>query len=168
MHLTAIHILKQKFRKKKSEKMAKKVILVFGSTTDNTEMLSEHVAEGLERGMASVTVKNVTEASVDELEDYDAIVFGCSTWGEGDLQDDFVDFDEAMDGMSLKGKKVAVFGPGDSEDYPDSFCKAVDILEETLKKCGAEIVAEGFKVDGEVEPVFRDAEEWGFKVARAL
>lgn len=148
--------------------MAKKVILVFGSTTDNTEMLSEHVAEGLERGMASVTVRNVTEASVDELADYDAIVFGCSTWGEGDLQDDFVDFDGAMDGMSLEGKKAAVFGPGDSEEYPDSFCKAVDIIEETLKKCGAEIVAEGFKVDGEVEPAFGDAEEWGFKVAKAL
>jgi len=27
-------------------------------------------------------------------------VFGCSTWGEGDLQDDFVDFHEAMEGIS--------------------------------------------------------------------
>jgi flavodoxin I len=148
--------------------MAAKVVLIFGSTTGNTKMLSEHVAAGLERGMAKVTVKNVTEASVDELADYDAIIFGCSTWGEGDLQDDFVDFHEAMEGVSLEGKKAAVFGPGDSEEYPDSFCMAVDILEERLRKCGAEIVAEGFKVDGEVEPAFEDAETWGFKVAKAL
>jgi len=80
--------------------MGAKVILVYGSTTGNTEMLAEHVAAGLERGLASVTVKNVTEASVDELADYDTIVFGCSTWGEGDLQDDFVDFHEAMEGIS--------------------------------------------------------------------
>lgn len=73
-----------------------KVILVFGSTTDNTEMLSEHVAAGLERGGAGVTVKNVTEASVDEL------------------------------------------------------------------------VTEGFKVDGEVEPAFDDAEAWGLKVAKSM
>ncbi len=144
------------------------VILVFGSTTGNTEMLAEHVVAGLEEGMASVTVKNVTEASVDELADNDAILFGCSTWGEGDLQDDFVDFQEAMDGVSLEGKKAAVFGPGDSEGYTDSFCAAVDMLEETLKKCGAEIVAEGFKVDGVVEPAFEDAEAWGLKVAKAL
>ena len=85
--------------------MGAKVILVYGSTTGNTEMLAEHVAAGLERGLASVTVKNVTEASVDELADYDAIVFGCSTWGEGDLQDDFVDFHEAMNGVSLEGKR---------------------------------------------------------------
>lgn len=56
----------------------------------------------------------------------------------------------------------------DSEEYPDSFCKAVDILEETLKKCGAEIVTESFKVDGDVEPAFEDAEAWGLKVAKAL
>ena len=133
-----------------------KVVLVFGSTTGNTEALSEHVAKGLERGMSSVTVKDVSEASADELADYDAIVFGCSTWGEGDLQDDFIDFQEAMDGVSLDGKKAAVFGPGDSEDYPDSFCTAVDILEKTLKSNGSEIVVESFKVDGEVEPAFKD------------
>jgi len=142
--------------------------LVYGSTTGNTEILAEHVAAGLECGLANVTVKNVTEASVDELADYDAIVFGCSTWGEGDLQDDFVDFHKAMDGISLEGKKAAVFGPGDSEEYPDSFCKKMDILEETLKKCGAEIVTESFKVDGDVEPAFEDAEAWGLKVAKAL
>ena len=145
-----------------------KVVLIYGSTTDNTEMLSEHVAAGLERGMANVTVKNVTDANVKELTDYDAIVFGCSTWGEGDLQDDFVEFYDAMDGISLDGKKAAVFGPGDKEDYPDSFCTAVDILEETLEKHGAKLVADGFKVDGAVEPAFEDAEAWGLKVAKAL
>jgi len=89
--------------------MAAKVVLIFGSTTGNTEMLAEHVAAGLERGMAKVTVKNVTEASVDELADYDAVILGCSTWGEGDLQDDFVDFHEAMEGVSLEGKKGSSF-----------------------------------------------------------
>ncbi len=73
-----------------------------------------------------------------------------------------------MDGISLEGKKAAVFGPGDSEEYPDSFCKKMDILEETPKKCGAEIVTESFKVDGDVELAFEDAEAWGLKVAKAL
>jgi len=44
-----------------------KVVLIYGSTTGNTEALSEHVAAGLERGMAEVTVKDVAKASVDEL-----------------------------------------------------------------------------------------------------
>ncbi len=144
------------------------VILIYGSTTGNTEELSGHVAVGLKQVGAEVMVKNVTEASVDELADYDAVVFGCSTWGAGELQDDFIDFYDGMDGVSLEGKKAAVFGPGDSEDYPDTFCEAVDILEEALKKCGAEIVAESLKVDGDVEPAFEESEAWGLKVAEAF
>jgi len=145
-----------------------KTILIYGSTTGNTEALSEHVAAGLKQAGADVTVKNVADAGVDELASYDAIIFGCSTWGAGELQDDFIDFHDGMDGISLEGKKAAVFGPGDSEDYPDTFCEAVDILEEALKKSGAEIVAESLKVDGDVEPAFEESEAWGLKVAEAL
>ncbi|MBC8526703.1 MAG: flavodoxin [Candidatus Cloacimonetes bacterium] len=145
-----------------------KTILIYGSTTGNTETLSEVVVEGLEQGGAEVTVKNVTEVSVNELEDYDLIVLGCSTWGEGELQDDFIDFYDEMKSVSLTGKKAAVFGPGDSEMYPDSFCEAVDMLEDKLKKSGAEIIIEGLKVDGDVEPVMEDARNWGIKVVESL
>ena len=145
-----------------------KTILIYGSTTGNTEALSEHVAAGLEQGGADVTVKDVADTGVDELASYDAIVFGCSTWGDGELQDDFIDFHADLDGASLDGKKAAVFGPGDSDDYPDTFCEAVDILEKTLRDSSAEIVAESFKIDGDVEPAFGDAEAWGLNVAKAL
>jgi len=145
-----------------------KVLLVYGSTTGNTESLAQSVETGLENGGAEVTVKNVTDTKVEELADYDVLVFGCSTWGEGELQEDFIDFHDEMSNISLQGKKVAVFGPGDSEGYPDTFCKAVDIIEETAKKCGAEIIVESLKVDGDVEPAMKDAEAWGAKIAKSL
>ncbi len=145
-----------------------KTILIYGSTTGNTEELSGRVAAGLKQGGAEVTVKDVADTGVDELASYDAIVFGCSTWGDGELQDDFIDFHADLDGVSLDGKKAAVFGPGDSDDYPDTFCDAVDLLEDALKKRGADIVAENLKIDGDVEPAFEDAEAWGTKVAGAL
>jgi len=145
-----------------------KAILIYGSTTGNTEEISEHVAEGLKEAGVDVTVENVIDASVDKLTGYDAIIFGCSTWGIGELQDDFIDFNNDMEGISLNGKKAAVFGPGDSDGYPDSFCEAVDILEETLKNRGAEIVADSFKIDGDVEPAFEDAKSWGLTIAEVL
>ena len=145
-----------------------KAILIYGSTTGNTETLAESVVEGLKKGGADVALKNVTEADVSELTDYDLIVFGCSTWGEGELQDDFIEFYDKMEGISLTGKKSAVFGPGDNEMYPDSFCKAVDVLEEILAKCGAGIIVEGLKVDGDVESAMGDAQAWGLKIAKLL
>lgn len=70
-----------------------------------------------------------------------------------------------MANIFLKGKKAAVFGPGDKKNYPDTFCKAVDILKDRLKKCGAQIVIEGFKVDGDVVTALEETEVWGEKVA---
>ena len=145
-----------------------KGILIYGSTTGNTETLSEGVVEGLKQGGVEVTAKNVTEANVNELTQYDLIVLGCSTWGEGELQDDFIDFYDEMPKISLTGKKAAVFGPGDSEVYPDTFCTAVDLLEDRLKECGAEIIVDSFKIDGDIEPAMEDAEAWGLKIVESL
>ena len=144
-------------------------IIVFGSTMGNTKRLTEGVAEGLREGGVEVTVKDVVNADVEELNEYDLIVLGCSTWGAGDLQDDFIDFYEKMTGLpSLEGKKAAVFGPGDSDMYPDTFCEAVDKIEEHLKELGADLVVESFKVDEDVEAVLNEAKEWGLKIAKSL
>jgi flavodoxin I len=144
----------------------KEAIVVYGSSMGNTEKLAEKVAEGLEIGGATVTVKDVVNADVGDLIDYDLIVLGCSTWGLGDLQDDFVDFYDALAALpSLEGKRAAVFGPGDSEMYPDTFCEAVDRIENRLRELGAELVVDNLKVDGEVEDAFAEAGEWGRKAA---
>lgn len=135
-----------------------KAILIFGSTTGNTEMLANSVEKGLKEGELEVVKKNVTDASVEELKDYDLILLGSSTWGDGELQDDFIDFYEKMKDIDLKGRKAAVFGPGDSS-Y-DQFCKAVDLLAAELKECGAQIISQPLKVDGDVEPKLADAQNW--------
>jgi flavodoxin short chain len=143
-----------------------KAILIYGSTTGNTETLAEHVSKGMQSSGVGVTVKRVEEASVREMRDYDAIVLGCSTWGDGELQDDFIPFYEAMRNIDLKTKRAAVFGPGDS-GYPQ-FCKAVELLGERLKACGADIVMEPMKIDGGVESQTAEAERWGAKVAAGV
>lgn len=145
-----------------------RIVLIYGTTSGNTEDLSESVADGLKSCGAEVIVKNATDANVNELKDYDAIVLGCPTYGNGELQDDFIDFNSALSSISLEGKKAAVFGPGDSGLYPDTFCQAVEILEDTLKKCGAKIVVDAFKVDGDVIEAIVDAEGWGSEVAGAI
>ena len=136
----------------------KKAIVVYGSTTGNTEELAGYIGRAVkESAICEVVIKIVTETDVNELNDYDLILLGSSTWGDGELQDDFIDFYEEMKGLDLKGKKAASFGTGDSSW--EQFCAAVDILEEQLKKCGAE-VSKGFKVDGEVATVKNDAVKW--------
>ena len=143
-----------------------KAILVYGSMTGNTEILSQSVQEGLKISGVDVLVKSAAETQPEELKNYDGIILGCSTWGDGELQDDFISFEENMKKIDLSGKKTACFGPGDSA-YPQ-FCKAVDILEETLKSCGAKIIIDSLKIDGEVEPKLEEAKDWGKKIGERL
>lgn len=136
-------------------------LIIYGSTTGNTEFTAETIESYLaDKGAYEVTVKNVSDTSVSELDDaYDLYLLGCSTWGEDEieLQEDFESFYEDLNGdLNLSGKKFAVFGCGDSSyEY---FCGAVDVIEERVEKLGASLVTESLRIDG--EPEENEINEW--------
>ncbi len=111
-----------------------KVGIFFGSTTGNTEAVAEMIKEKL--GEDLVDLHNVDSASIDDVANYDNLIFGTSTWGLGDLQDDFQEFVEELADADLSGKVVALFGLGDSASYPDTFCDGIGEIYETInEKC---------------------------------
>jgi flavodoxin short chain len=143
-----------------------KTIIVYGSTTGNTLTVAERIEETLKKYNGNVELVEVTDVQPSDLASYDLILLGCSTWGDGELQDDFIPFEDSMAEISLKEKKAACFGPGES-DYP-LFCEAVNILESRLESCGATLVTEGLKIDGDVDSQLDLAEEWAEKVHQAV
>ncbi len=125
-----------------------KIAILFGSSTGNTESVAETLAEKI--GSDNVDVINVAEASVDDLEQYKNFILGASTWGVGDLQDDWDDFLSDFAGMDFSGKKIALYGLGDSMTYADSFVDAMKhIYDEINDK--AEVIGhvdtEGYNFD---------------------
>ena len=140
-----------------------KALIVYGSTTGNTEMLASHIADTMKAEGVDVRIGNVADTDVEDLHRYDIILLGCSTWGDGELQEDFISFYDDMEGLSLRGKRGAAFGVGEST-Y-EHFCEAVDMLEKRLKACGAEIIAQGLKIDGDVIAAEPEAEEWAKQIA---
>ena len=106
----------------------KKATIIFGSTTGNTEIVADKIAETMTG--YDVQVIYVTDAKDDTaVKEADLVLYGCSTMGLGELQDDFIPYYEnRMTPALLKGKNVAVFGLGDTENYEDYFCWAADIL----------------------------------------
>lgn len=131
-----------------------KIGVFFGSSTGNTEDAAKEIAQQL-GGEAT----EISSTSEDEILACDYIVFGVSTWGAGDLQDDFDDFMSTLEGMDFSGKKVAVFGLGDQEGYPDTFIDAVGIVAKAVKSAGGELVGavatDGYEYDSS------EAEEGG-------
>jgi len=133
-------------------------LIVYGSTTGNTESAAETIEGFLSDQSYEVRLVNVSDVEPEILkETFDLYLLGCSTWGdeEVELQEDFETFYEGMT-MDLDQKKFAVFGCGDtSYTY---FCGAVDAIEERLKKLGASLVSESLRIDG--EPDETEVTEW--------
>ena len=67
-------------------------------------------------------------------------MLGSSTWGAGDLQDDWYDGVSLLQGSDLSGKTVAIFGVGDSEGYSDTFCGSMRAIYDAVEKAGAKVV----------------------------
>ena len=114
------------------------IAVVYGSTTGMTADAAAAIAAGL-----GADCLNVAEVSVEQLAGYGALVLGSSTWGAGDLQDDWAAFLPTLECMDLKGKKVAVFGTGDSLGFADTFCDALAQLRDAAVKAGAQAVGAG-------------------------
>lgn len=116
----------------------KKTIVIYGSTTGNCQEYAEEIA----RKLGVSDVKNVTDVDAGTLAEYDNLLLGTSTWGSGELQDDWYDGIEMLKEADLKGKTIALFGCGDATDYSDTFCGGMAALYDAVKDKGADIIGQ--------------------------
>lgn len=130
------------------------VAIVYGSSTLNTQFAAERVHAAY--GADTAELFNVTEVSADLLDRYSGLVFVSSTWGVGDLQDDWEDFFPQLDAVDFSGKTVALVGLGDQENYPDHFCDSIRLLYDKVMERGGRVVGE------------TDTEGYTFKASRSV
>ena len=116
----------------------KKTGIFYGSTTGTTESVAGMIAGKL--GVSSADVHDVSKMTADMVNSYDVLLLGTSTWGDGELQDDWYDGVKLLKGLDLSGKLVGLFGCGDSESYSDTFCDGMGIIYEDLKGTGCEFI----------------------------
>lgn len=115
-----------------------KIGVFYGSTTGTTEDVARRIAEKLNVPHGDIhDASALTDALVKE---YDVLVLGTSTWGAGELQDDWYDGIKVLKQADLSHKFVALFGCGDSDSYSDTFCDGIGILYENLKATGCTFV----------------------------
>jgi flavodoxin I len=113
-----------------------KIGVFYGSTTGNTA----DAAKEIQAQLGDADIFDISATPVSKLNEYDVLVLGSSTWGEGDIQDDWEPVLGDLGKLDLAGKKVALFGTGDQIMYEDTYCDAMGILYETLQNSHAEFV----------------------------
>lgn len=112
-----------------------KTLVVYGSTTGSCEDYAKRIAERLH-----AEVMNISDVDADKFSEYDNLILGTSTWGAGELQDDWYDGLETLKSANLSGKTIALFGCGDAEGYSDTFCGAMTEIYNAIKDCGVILI----------------------------
>ena len=141
-----------------------KAVIIYASKTGKCEQMAHKVYEAVKESGADADLFHVSSAEPGFLNDYDIILLGSPTYGNGELPDDYHSFYEELAGMELSGKVGAAFGCG-SRRYP-AFCAAVNLLESRMIDAGIRIVRESFKIDGPVMFDLDSLGEWAVKVVR--
>ena len=112
--------------------------IFYGSTTGCTKNVANAIAQQL--GVEAKDIYNVGTTDANKALDYDTLLLGSSTWGCGDLQDDWYDFLDTLSSLDLTGKRVGIFGCGDSDSYSDTFCGAIAQIYDGLQNTGCTFI----------------------------
>ncbi len=113
-----------------------RIAIIYGSTTGNTQQ----AAERIQAALGDADLMGADRNSLSQLSGYDVVLMGTSTWGFGDLQDDWEAISGDLGKLDLNGKKVGFFGLGDQESYEDTYVDAMGILYESLSGTGANFI----------------------------
>ncbi len=119
-----------------------KTVVVYGSSTGTCEAIAEKIASRL--GAECLNVQDMTAGTVADNQN---LILGTSTWGAGELQDDWYDGVNVLKSSDLSGKVIALFGCGDAESYGDTFVGGMGELYDAVKESGARIIGQ-VPVDG--------------------
>ena len=110
--------------------------IFFASSTGNSEEISSKISSLLN----NIEVFDLSETNVEKINDYDKIILGGSTWGDGELNDDWEDVWGDFCKLDFSSKTIALFGLGDQESYSDEFCSALGLIYEQVKSMNANVI----------------------------
>lgn len=129
-----------------------KIGIFYASAGGVTAKVAEKLAEDFELEEDDVIFMEDDFDGIEQFDDYDVLLIGSSTWGQGDPHHEWVDpLMEIADESDFDGKVVAFFGAGDSVKHGEHFCSALGKMHDTFVSKGAKAVgyvdANGYKYE---------------------
>ncbi|MEA2098611.1 MAG: flavodoxin [Campylobacterota bacterium] len=126
-----------------------KIGIFYASSTGNTEDVAKLIKEKM--SSFEIDLHNVADCVDGEMENYDSIIIGASTWGDGELQDDWDEYIDNLNSINFSKKTVAMYGLGDQEEYCDYFLDAMGIIYDKIVEHGGNVVGswptDGYEYD---------------------
>jgi flavodoxin I len=135
-----------------------KIALIYGPRGGSVEKVAKMIRE---KAGDRVDLIPVDEATVEDIEKYDNIIFGISTvgadsWSNASAKDPWAKIVAGLEQVNFLGKTFALYGLGNQVMYPSHFVDAMGVLGRELLRHGARIVGQ--------EPV----EDYDFEASEAV
>ncbi|PQO44243.1 flavodoxin [Blastopirellula marina] len=126
-----------------------KVGLFFGTDSGTTRLIGKKIAKLLGGDLVAKPL-NINRATLDDLLQYDVLILGTATYGNGELPGaannvkagSWLEFLPHLAGADLTGKTIALYGLGDQEKYGDRFVNGMAKLYQVVKGLGATVVGD--------------------------
>lgn len=121
------------------------ITLISGSTLGGAEYVAEHLAEKLEE--AGFSTETLHGPLIEDLNTSGIWLVVSSTHGAGDIPDNLLPLYEALQEQKpdLSAVRFGAVGIG-SREY-DTFCGAIDKIDDALLACGAKQLGETLKIN---------------------
>ncbi len=124
-----------------------KIGIFFGTDTGSTRLVAKKIYKLLGSELADKP-KNVNRTSREEFLQYDALILGTPSYGNGDLpgmsvgclEANWEEFLPRLDDVDFSGKRIALFGLGAQERYADRFASSLIYLYRYFYGYGADII----------------------------
>jgi len=123
-----------------------KVGIFFGTSTGSTEQAAYLIQEEFgDDADGPFEIDGIQGSVAAEFAKYDSLVLGTPTWNTGaDTERSGTGWDEIyygeMQDLNIAGKKVAVFGLGDSVSYTENYADASGELHDVCESLGAKMM----------------------------
>ncbi len=131
-----------------------KIGIFFGTDSGSTRLVAKKIYKALGEDIADKP-QNVNRTRPEDMLGYDALIVGTPSYGISEVPGvavgctvpNWAEFLPLLDGADFSGKRVAVFGTGNQDRYPDRFAGSTIHLYRFFHGAGAEIVGQ-WSTDG--------------------
>ena len=117
-----------------------KIGLIYGSDTGATEDISIKIEEKFNN--YNIERHNIANVNEEIILSFDFLIFGLSTWYDGDLQSDWEIYFDDFKKIDFNNKLVAIYGLGDQYGYDEYFVDGIGIIAKEIIKNNGKLIGE--------------------------
>ncbi len=112
--------------------------LIYGSDTGFTEEITNLIVE--KWTLSELEVFEASYVTNEDIENFNTLFLGLSTWYDGDLQSDWDNYFKKFETLDFTNKTIAIYGLGDQYGYGEYFIDGVGILAKMIIEKGGKII----------------------------